>query len=76
MLRKTPATTTDLRQLAKRAESTVRANRDEAQRLLAFVRERMGEIAAAFYDGVRLTVAAFLILAAYATLRAVLRWRR
>jgi len=33
-------------------------------------------IGAAFFDGVRLTVAAFLILAVYASLRAVLRWRR
>jgi hypothetical protein len=33
-------------------------------------------IGAAFLDGVRLTVISFLILAAYATLRAVLRWRR
>ncbi len=33
-------------------------------------------IGAAFFDGIRLTAAVFLILAAYATLRAVLRWRR
>lgn len=33
-------------------------------------------ISAAFVDGVRLTVIAFLILGAYASLRAVLRWRR
>ena len=33
-------------------------------------------ISAAFFDGVRLTVVVFLILAAYASLRAVLRWRR
>lgn len=47
---KTSAATTDLRQLTRRAESSIRANREEAQRLLAFVRERMGEIAAGFYD--------------------------
>lgn len=33
-------------------------------------------VTAAFFDGVRLTVIGFLILAAYASLRAVLRWRR
>lgn len=33
-------------------------------------------VGAAFLDGVRLTVIGFLILAAYAGLRAVLRWRR
>lgn len=50
MSRKAATSAPATQALVQRAQSTVRANREEATRLVAFVRERMGEIAAGFYD--------------------------